>query len=233
MSIFAFDQPPWGSIAGSLACMPQIAACLQHDFSPSKSPGSSETVTHLRGQTKPDANRPKHLHEDYVRLTAGEVFPGYSWNPKVSQACSWLSRGNLLLPKQNIFLFKPQTPVDYVYAIFHLPSPLLFIPLSAGFESSWAHGCWVQGGTAGGGVQKGCLDRALPKPPRIWAAPLFKPAWLCGLIRTGQVAPVLLQEGEFAMLCLFGISSIVVLGALLFCTCPSPPTLLVPFILKC
>lgn len=157
------------------------AACLQHAFSPSKSPGSLETVTRLRGQTKPDANRPKHLHEDYVRLTAGEVFPTYSWNPKLSQACLWLSRGILPLPKQNIFLFKPQTSVDYVYAIFHLFSLLLY-SLSL-FQLGLSHpeltAVECKAGMPGAGVQK---DPSLPNPPSVWAAPLFKPAWLCGLV---------------------------------------------------
>lgn len=40
---------------------------------PTKAPGALEMVSHFRGQTKPDINRPMHLHEDGVRLTVGEV----------------------------------------------------------------------------------------------------------------------------------------------------------------
>ena len=60
----------------------------------------------------------------------------------------------------------------------------------------------MQGGAAGDGVQKGCPDRSLPNPSRLWAALLFNPAWL---YRPGS--PLLLQEGEFATFCLFSISS--------------------------
>lgn len=59
----------------------------------------------------------------------------------LSQACLWLSRGVLPLPKQNIFLFKPQTTVDYGYAIFRLFFLLLYsLPL---FQLGLSHPQWL------------------------------------------------------------------------------------------
>lgn len=50
------------------------------------------------------------------------------------------------------------------------------------------------------GVQKCCLDRLLPSPSRLWAAPLLNSVWP---YRPGS--PVLLWN---AMFCLFGIYNI-------------------------
>lgn len=148
-------------------------------FSPSESPGPLETVTHLRGQTKPDANRPKHLHKDYDTLTAEEVFfsSGYSWNPKLSQVCSWLSRDTLPLPKQNIFLLKPQSPMDYIYAVFHLsfllPYSLSLFQLGLSHPELRAAECPAAG--LGTGFRRAAWTPHCPNPPGIWAAPLFNP----------------------------------------------------------
>lgn len=99
------------------------------------------------------------------------------------------------LPKKNIFLSKLQTPVDCIYAIFHhffLLPYLLFL-----FQLCLRHPELT-------GLECNIMTRdGLPALSTLSVGGLLpNPSWL---YRSGD--PVLLQEGEFAVFCLFGISS--------------------------